>query len=94
MSIHPIRDFVVVKKNSGPEKTPGGLFVAHVEEKNVTGEVVAVGSGRVTMNGQVIPLDITVGDKILFNKNMATEVKDGDEAFLVLREDQVICIIR
>lgn len=94
MSVHPIRDFIVVTKDSGPEKSPGGLFIAHTEEKNVTGTVVAVGSGRVTMNGSVIPLDVGVNDKVVFNKNMATEVKDGDNTFLVLREDQIICVLR
>lgn len=94
MSIHPIRDFVAVRKKEGVEKTPGGLIISHVEEKNVTGEVVAVGSGRVTMNGSVVPLDVSVGDKVLFNKNLATEVKDGNDTVLVLREDQIICVIR
>lgn len=94
MSVHPIRDFVVVSKDAGPEKTPSGLFIAHAEEKNVTGRVIAVGSGRVTMNGSVVPLDVSVGDKVVFNKNLATEVKDGGETVLLLREDQIICILR
>lgn len=94
MSVHPIRDFIVVTKDSGPEKSAGGIFISHTEEKNVTGTVVAVGTGRVTMNGSVVPLDVSVSDKIVFNKNHATEVKDGDQAVYVLREDQVICILR
>lgn len=94
MSVHPIRDFIVVTKDAGPEKSPGGLFIAHTEEKNITGTVIAVGSGRVTMNGSVVPLDVNVGDKVVFNKNLATEVKDGGESVLVLREDQVLCILK
>ncbi len=94
MSVHPIRDFIVVTKDAGPEKSPGGLFIAHTEEKNVTGTVLAVGSGRVTMNGSIIPLDVAVNDKVVFNKNMATEVKDGDNLVFVLREDQVLCVLR
>ena len=94
MSVQPIRDFIVVTKSDGPEKTAGGLFISHVEEKNVTGNVVAVGTGRVSMNGTVIPLDVSVGDKVVFNKNLATEVKDAGEAFWVLREDQIICILK
>lgn len=94
MSVHPIRDFIVVTKESGPEKSAGGIFIAHTEEKHVTGTVVAVGSGRVTMNGSVVPLDVNVNDKVVFNKNHATEVKDNNEVVYVLREDQVICILR
>lgn len=95
MSVQPIRDFIVVTKDSGPEKTPSGIYIGHTEaEKNVTGTVVAVGSGRVTMNGSVVPLDVAVADKVVFNKNHATEVKEGEAAFWVLREDQVICILR
>lgn len=94
MSISPIRDSIVVSKDAGPEKSAGGLFIAHTEEKNVTGTILAVGTGRVSMDGTVIPLDVKVGDKILFNKNHSTEVKDGDNVVLVLREDAVICVIR
>jgi len=94
MSVHPIRDFIVVTKDSGPEKSAGGIFISHTEEKNITGTVVAVGPGRVTMNGNVVPLDVAVNDKVLFNKNHATEVKDDGQSVYVLREEQVICILR
>jgi chaperonin GroES len=94
MSVHPIRDFIVVSKDEGPKTTASGLYIAHSEEKNVTGTVLAVGSGRVTMTGTVVPLDIKVQDKIVFNRNLATEVKDGENVVLVLREDQVLCVLR
>lgn len=94
MTVHPIRDFIVVVKDEGPKQTASGLYLGHTEEKNVTGTVVAVGSGRVTMNGSVIPLDVNVDDKVVFNKNLATEVKEGEKSFLVLREDQIICVLR
>lgn len=94
MSVHPIRDYVVVSKEEGPKTTASGLYIAHTEEKNVTGSVVAVGSGRISMNGTVIPLEVVVGDKVVFNRNLATEVKDGETSFLVLREDQVVCVLR
>ena len=92
--IIPIRDSIVVKKEETASKSSGGLYIAHVEEKNVKGTVIAVGSGRVTMSGGVVPLDVAVGDKVLFNKSAASEVKDGEETFLVLREDGVICILK
>ena len=95
MSVSPIRDSIVVSKDAGPEKTQSGLYIAHTEEKNVTGTILAVGSGRVSLDGStVIPLAVNVGDKVLFNKNMAQEVKDGDTTVLVLREDAIICVIR
>lgn len=94
MSVHPIRDFIVVTKDEGPKQTASGLYLGHAEEKNVSGTVIAVGSGRVTMNGSVVPLDVNVNDKVYFNKNLATEVKDGENTVLVLREDQIICVLR
>ena len=94
MSVHPLRDFIIVSKEEGPKTTASGLFLANTEEKNVTGTVIAVGTGRVSMNGTVIPLDVLVGDRVVFNKNMATEVKDGETPVLVLREDQVLCVLK
>jgi chaperonin GroES len=92
--IVPIRDFIVVSKEDGAQTTSSGLYIAHAEEKNVKGTVLAVGSGRVTMNGFVVPLDVSRGDTILFNKNSAIEVKDGEKIVFVLREDNVICILK
>lgn len=94
MSVLPIRDFITVTKEEPTKTTASGLYIAHTEEKNVSGTVIAVGSGRITMSGSVVPLDVRVGDKVLFNKNTAVEVKDGDVAVWVLREDQVICVLR
>lgn len=95
MSVHPIRDYVVVSKDSEQEeKRPSGIVLVATETKNVTGTVLAVGSGRVSMNGTVVPLEVVKGDKVVFNKSMATEVKDGHSAVFVLREDQVICILK
>lgn len=94
MTVQPIRDFIVVRREEAAQTTSGGLYIAHAEEKNVKGTVIAVGSGRVTMNGGVVPLDVQNGDKVLFNKNSAVEVKDGNETLLVLREDNIICILK
>jgi chaperonin GroES len=92
--IKPIRDQVVVKREDASAQTASGLYIAHVEEKNVKGTVVAVGSGRVSMTGHIIPLDVSVDDKVLFNKNNAVEVKDEGETFLVIREDHIVCILK
>lgn len=95
MSVHTIRDFIVVSKDSThDEVSRGGIVMIKQETKNVTGTVLSVGSGRVSMNGTVIPLDVHEGDKVVFNKSMASEVQDGHDTVYVLREDQVIAILR
>lgn len=87
--IVPFRDFVVVMKEDAETKSAGGIFIGTVEEKISRGKVVAVGSGRVTTDGKSVPLEIKVDDRVIFNKNLATEIKDGDKNYLLLREDQV-----
>ena len=95
MSVHPIRDFIVVSKDSTQEEvSKGGILMVSQEAKTVTGTVLAVGSGRVSMSGAVIPLEVSRGDKVVFNKNVATEVKDGHDTVYVFREDQVIAVLR
>ena len=97
MNVLPVRDFVAVTKDDEERdrKTASGLYMPTLsEEKVITGTVVAVGSGRVTMSGAVVPLDVKVGDKVAFNKNMVTEVKVGNESSFLLREDQILCVIK
>lgn len=95
MNVQPLRDFVVVSKDEAAKQTPGGLYVpATSEKKIVTGTVTAVGSGRVGLNGEAIPLEVHVGDKVAFNRSMATEVEVGGETALLLREDQLLCIVK
>lgn len=94
MNVHPVRDQVVVSKEKESEKvSPGGIIhVSVAPSRNVEGTVVAVGSGRVTMSGAVVPLEVVVGDKVLFNPSQATEVSVDGNTFLVLREDAVIVL--
>lgn len=96
MSIQPLRDFVLVSKEDAEEKTPGGLIYrpATVEDKIIKGLVIAVGSGRVGTDGVVVPLEVHVGDRVVFNKNFATELTNGGETALILREDQILCIVK
>lgn len=96
MSMKPLRDFILVSKTPDEEKTASGLIYkpATVENKVVQGTVVAVGSGRVTSTGSVVPLEVKVGDVVHFNKNMATELTDGTDAVLLLREESVFCVSR
>ncbi len=93
MSVKPIRDFVVVQVIKAEEKV-GLLYRPDtVEEKVVKGKVLAVGTGQLSANGTSIPLEVAVGDTIVFNKNLAVEVKDNGEPFYLLREEHVICVL-
>lgn len=94
MDVKPIRDYVVVKKNEAPKQTSGGIFVpGNSEEKVVNGVVVAAGSGHIGNSGTIIPLEVRVGDKIAFNRNMAVEVKVNETTYLLLREEHILCVV-
>lgn len=91
--IKVLRDFIAVRKQETESKSAGGLHLVHLEEeKTVTGEVVAVGSGHLMDDGSE-PLEVAVGDKVVFNKSLAVEVKDSEGAYLVLRETNVLAVL-
>ena len=94
MKIRPLHDRVIVKREDEERKSPGGIVIPDTAaEKPIRGKIVAVGKGKILENGTVRPLDVKVGDKILFGKYGGTEVKvDGDE-LLVMREEDVMAII-
>jgi chaperonin GroES len=85
---------VIVKREDEERKSPGGIVIPDTAaEKPIRGKIVAVGKGKILENGSVRPLDLKVGDKILFGKYGGTEVKvDGDE-LLVMREEDVMAVI-
>lgn len=92
MTIKPVRDFVAVIKEESQKRTSSGIYVPDVIENNViTGKVVAVGSGHVNDNGSITPLEVTVGDKIIFGRQSSVELKVEDQTYLMLREDGIIC---
>jgi chaperonin GroES len=94
MKIRPLHDRVIVKRLEEERKTPGGIVIPDTAaEKPIQGKVIAVGKGKILEDGTVRPLDVKVGDKILFGKYSGTEVKmDGDE-LLVMREEDVMAVI-
>src|SRR5918995_1687743 len=94
MKIRPLYDRIVVKRIEEKEQKVGGLFIPDsAKEKPQEGEVVAVGKGKRLEDGKVIPLDVQVGDRILFGKYSGSEVKiDGNE-FLIMREDEVLGVL-
>ena len=94
MKIRPLHDRVIVKREDEERKSPGGIVIPDTAaEKPIRGKIIAVGKGKILENGKVRPLDLKVGDKILFGKYGGTEVKvDGDE-LLVMREEDVMAVI-
>lgn len=95
MKIRPLQDRLVVRRVEEEEKTKGGIIIPDTaKEKPIEGEVIAVGSGKVTDKGEVRPLDVKVGDRVLFGKYAGTEVKIEGEEHLILREDDVLGVIQ
>jgi chaperonin GroES len=93
MKIRPLHDRVIIKRLEEERTSPGGIVIPDsAAEKPVQGKVMAVGKGKILEDGTVRPLDVKVGDKILFGKYSGTEVKiDGDE-LVVMREDDLMAV--
>jgi chaperonin GroES len=94
MNVRPLRDRILVKRLEEQEQKVGGIIIPDTaKEKPQQGRVVAVGSGRLTDKGATIPLDVKVGDTVLFGKYGGTEIKIEGEEYLILREDEVLGIV-
>jgi chaperonin GroES len=93
MQAKPLQDFVFVSKDDQLKQSASGLFLPG-EERHISGTVLAVGPGRPSNDGaSVVPVSVKVGDKVLFNKNTAVDVKvEGSDVFL-LREEQLYCVL-
>ena len=94
--LQPLRDFMVVSVPKADEKLGSGLLYkpGNMDEKVITGSVVRAGSGYLTDSGTIVPLEVKVGDTVLFNKQMSVEVKHEGETFFLLREEHVLSVIR
>jgi chaperonin GroES len=94
MKIRPLQDRVIVKRIAEEEKTKGGIIIPDTaKEKPQEGKVVAIGKGKLSDEGKVIPLDVKVGDKILFGKYSGSEIKLNGEEHLIMREEDILGII-
>lgn len=94
MKIRPLQDRVIVKRLEEEEKTKGGIIIPDTaKEKPMQGEVIAAGKGKVQEDGKASPLDVKVGDKVLFSKYAGTEVKIDGEEYLIMREDDILGVI-
>ena len=93
MNIRPLRDRVIVRRMEEEKTSPGGIVLPDsATEKPIKGEVVAVGKGLVQENGDLRPLDLKVGDEVLFGKYSGTEIKLDGEELLVMKEDDVMAV--
>jgi len=94
MNLRPLHDRVIVKRMEEERMSAGGIVIPDsAAEKPVRGQVLAVGNGKILENGEKRPLDIGVGDKILFGKYSGTEVKVDGEELLVMREEDIMAVI-
>ncbi|MFO7478819.1 MAG: co-chaperone GroES [Methyloceanibacter sp.] len=94
MKFKPLHDRVVIRRLEGEEKTKGGIIIPDTaQEKPQEGEVVAVGSGGRDEAGQLIPIDLKAGDRVLFGKWSGTEVKIDGEELLIMKESDVMGVL-
>jgi len=94
MKIRPLYDRIVVKRIEQQEQKIGGLYIPDsAKEKPQEGEVVAVGKGKRLEDGKLVPLDVQVGDRILFGKYSGSDIKLDEDEYLIMREDEVLGIL-
>lgn len=94
MKIRPLHDRVIVRRMEEERMSAGGIVIPDsATEKPIQGEVVAVGKGKLLENGEIRPLDVKVGDRILFSKYGGTEIKIDGEELLVMREDDITGVV-
>ncbi len=94
MSFRPLHDRVLVRRVEAEEKTAGGIIIPDsAKEKPAEGEIVSIGTGTRAENGTITPLDVKVGDRVLFGKWSGTEVKVGGEDLLIMKESDILGIV-
>jgi chaperonin GroES len=94
MNIRPLHDRIIVERLEEETTTASGIIIPDsAKEKPVQGNVIAVGKGKVTEDGNVLPLDVKIGDKVLFGKYSGTEVKIEGNEYLMMREDDVLGVV-
>jgi chaperonin GroES len=95
MKLRPLHDRVIIKRMEEERTSPGGIVIPDsAAEKPSRGEVIAAGNGKRTEAGEVIAMDVKVGDKVLFGKYSGTEVKVDGQDLLVMREEDIMAVIQ
>jgi len=94
MKLRPLQDLVVIRRVAAEEKTMGGIFIPDTaQEKPVEGEVVAAGPGARSEDGKIHPLDVEVGDRVLFGKWSGTEIKLDGEDLIIIKESDLLGVV-
>lgn len=94
MSIRPLHDRVLVRREEEETKTAGGIVLpGSAAEKPSRGEVIAAGKGKITDNGDVRPLDVKVGDKVIFGQYAGNTVKIDGEELLIMSESEILAVV-
>ena len=94
INLNPLADRVVIQPKEAEEKTSGGIILPDtVKEKPVEGTIVAAGPGKVADHGELVKMDVKVGDKVLYGKYSGTEVTLGGEEYLIMRESDIFAVI-
>jgi len=94
MNIRPLHDRVIVRRKEEERTTASGIIIPDAAtEKPIMGEILAIGKGKILENGDVRPLDVQVGDTVLFGKYSGTEVKVDGEDLLVMREEDIVGVV-
>ncbi len=93
--IQPLGDRVLVEPLEAEDKTTGGIIIPDTaKEKQQRGKVVAVGKGRVNEEGKVTPLEVKAGDQVVYGRYTGSEIKMGANDYLIIKEDDILAIIR
>ncbi len=94
MNLRPLHDRVIIKRMEEETTSPGGIVIPDsAAEKPIRGSVVAAGNGKVNDSGKVVPMDVKVGDTVLFGKYSGTEVKVEGKELLVMREEDIMAVV-
>ncbi len=94
VNIRPLHDRILIRRMKEEEKTPGGIIIPDTaKEKPQRGEVLATGNGKVTDEGKTRPMEVKIGDKVLFSKYAGTDLKLGTEELLMINESDVLGIL-
>jgi len=94
MNLKPLHDRIIIKASKPEEVTKGGIIIPETaKEKPMQGEVIAIGGGKITEEGKVLPLNVKVGDQVLYGKYAGTEVNFEGGEYLIMRESDIFAIL-
>jgi chaperonin GroES len=94
MNVRPLQDRIIVERVEEETTTAGGLIIPDTaKEKPQNGKVLAVGQGKKLPDGKTVPMDVKVGDKVLFGKYSGSEIKLDGKEYLIMREEDILCVV-